>query len=253
VDPGRLRCGLSLFGNPRADHGSTTQHVLFHQARSIAQLSSRPMLEQRIQQHFIDSADLKYQAGPLLGKPISQAMQALLACVTSGGKILACGAGVSGFLAAQFASQFVGRFERDRPELAAIALPGDATDPMADTPEALDVDRFARQVRALGQAGDVLLALSASGQSAAVLAAVEAAHARDMTVVALLGNAASTGSGTGGAVGRALRETDVQVCVPHERAARIHEVHLLALHCLCDGVDAQLLGDQDSDSSLLSV
>ena len=84
------------------------------------------MLEQRIQQHFIDSADLKYQAGPLLGKPISQAMQALLACVTSGGKILACGAGVSGFLAAQFASQFVGRFERDRPELAAIALPGDA-------------------------------------------------------------------------------------------------------------------------------
>ncbi|VTU13237.1 MULTISPECIES: SIS domain-containing protein [unclassified Variovorax] len=201
------------------------------------------MLEQRIQQHFIDSADLKYQAGPLLGKPISQAMQALLACVTSGGKILACGAGVSGFLAAQFAAQFVGRFERDRPELGAIALPGDATDPAADTADALDADRFARQVRALGQAGDVLLALSASGQSAAVLAAVEAAHARDMTVVALLGNAA--GGAAGGAVGRALRETDVQVCVPHERAARIHEVHLLALHCLCDGVDAQLLGEQE--------
>ena len=211
------------------------------------------MLEQRIQQHFIDSADLKYQAGPLLGKPISQAMQALLACVTSGGKILACGAGVSGFLAAQFASQFVGRFERDRPELAAIALPGDPTDPAADTPDALDADRFARQVRALGQAGDVLLALSASGQSAAVLAAVEAAHARDMTVVALLGNAGNSGGGSGGAVGRALRETDVQVTVPHERAARIHEVHLLTLHCLCDGVDAQLLGDQDSDSSLLSA
>jgi D-sedoheptulose 7-phosphate isomerase len=209
------------------------------------------MLEQRIQQHFIDSADLKYQAGPLLEKPISQAMQALLACVTSGGKILACGAGVSGFLAAQFASQFVGRFERDRPELAAIALPGDATDPAADTPEALDVDRFARQIRALGQAGDVLLALSASGQSAAVLAAVDAAHARDMTVVALLGNAAGNGSVAGGAVGRALRETDVQVCVPHERSARIHEVHLLALHCLCDGIDAQLLGDQDTDSSML--
>jgi len=210
------------------------------------------MLEQRIQQHFIDSADLKYQAGPLLEKPISQAMQALLACVTSGGKILACGAGVSGFLAAQFASQFVGRFERERPELAAISLPGDATDPAADTPNALDADRFARQIRALGQAGDVLLALSASGQSAAVLAAVEAAHARDMTVVALLGNAANNGAGPGGAVGRALRETDVQVCVPHERSARIHEVHLLALHCLCDGVDAQLLGDQDTDSSVLS-
>ncbi len=196
------------------------------------------MLEQRIQQHFIDSADLKYQAGPLLSKPISQAMQALLACVTSGGKILACGAGVSGLLAAQFAAHFVGRFERDRPELGAIALPGDANDPAADTPAAVDADRFARQVRALGQAGDVLLVLSASGQSAAVLAAVEDAHGRDMTVVALLGS-------NGGAVGRALRETDVQVCVPHERAARIHEVHLLALHCLCDGVDAQLLGDQE--------
>lgn len=211
------------------------------------QLSSRPMLEQRIQQHFIDSADLKYQAGPLLSKPIAQAMQALLACVTSGGKVLACGSGVSGLLAAQFAAQFVGRFERERPELGAIALPGDTTDPAADTPDASDADRFARQVRALGQAGDVLLTLSASGQSAAVLAAVEAAHARDMTVVALLGNAAGSGasSSPGGAVGRALRETDVQVCVPHERSARIHEVHLLALHCLCDGVDAQLLGEQE--------
>ncbi|MDP9901304.1 SIS domain-containing protein [Variovorax ginsengisoli] len=196
------------------------------------------MLEQRIQQHFIDSADLKYQAGPLLSKPISQAMQALLACVTSGGKILACGAGVSGLLAAQFAAHFVGRFERDRPELGAIALPGDANDPAADTPAVADADRFARQVRALGQAGDVLLVISASGQSGAVLAAVQDAHGRDMTVVALLGS-------NGGPVGRALRETDVQVCVPHERAARIHEVHLLALHCLCDGVDAQLLGDQE--------
>ncbi|MDM0115704.1 SIS domain-containing protein [Variovorax sp. J22R133] len=196
------------------------------------------MLEQRIQQHFIDSADLKYQTGPLLSKPVSQAVQALLACVTSGGKILACGAGVSGLVAAQFAAHFIGRFERDRPELAAIALEPDAADPLADTPDAADPDRFARQVRALGQAGDVLLAVSATGQSASVLAATEAAHAREMTVVALLG-------GNGGAVGRALRETDVQVCVPHERAARVHEVHLLTLHCLCDGVDAQLLGEQE--------
>jgi D-sedoheptulose 7-phosphate isomerase len=217
------------------------------------------MLEQRIQQHFIDSADLKYQAGPVLSKPISQAMQAILACVTSGGKVLACGAGVSGLLAAQFAAQFVGRFERERPELGAIALSGDSTDPAADTADALDADRFARQVRALGQAGDLLLALSASGQSAAVLAAVTAAHERDMTVVALLGNAnagtaaapGSGHSGTGGIIGRALRETDVQISVPHERAARIHEVHLLVLHCLCDGVDAQLLGEQESDAPSL--
>jgi len=195
------------------------------------------MLEQRIQQHFIDSADLKYQAGPLLSKPVSLAMQALLACVTSGGKILACGAGVSGLLSAHFAAHFVGRFERERPELAAVSLEAEGADPQADTPDAADPDRFARQVRALGQAGDVLLALSASGNAAAVLAAAEAAHAREMTVVALLG-------GNGGMVGRALRDTDVQVCVPHERAARVHEVHLLVLHCLCDGIDAQLLGEE---------
>ncbi|MBU1441328.1 MAG: SIS domain-containing protein [Gammaproteobacteria bacterium] len=212
------------------------------------------MLEQRIQQHFIDSEGLIFQAGPLLSKPIAQAMQALLACVTSGGKVLACGAGVSGLLAAQFAAQFVGRFERERPELGAIALPGDNFDLSADTADSGDLDRFARQVRALGQAGDLLLTLSASGQSGAVLAAVQAAHARDMSVVALLGHASGTpggggggvSGGTGGAIGRALRETDVQVCVPHERAARVHEVHLIVLHCLCDGVDAQLLGDPDS-------
>jgi D-sedoheptulose 7-phosphate isomerase len=163
---------------------------------------------------------------------------------------------VSGLLAAQFAAQFVGRFERERPELGAIALPGDTTDPEADSASATDVDRFARQVRALGQAGDVLLALSASGQSASVLAAVAAAHERDMTVVALLGNAvsgapsapAAGSSGSGGAIGRALRETDVQISVPHERAARIHEIHQIALHCLCDGVDAQLLGEQEASS-----
>ena len=123
-------------------------------------------------------------------------------------------------------------------------LPGDATDPLADTPDAAEPDRFARQVRALGQAGDVLLAISASSTSASVLAAVSAAHERDMTVVALLGNA----TGHAGTIGRALRETDVQVSVPHDRAARVHEVHLLALHCLCDGVDAQLLGEQEAST-----
>ncbi len=215
------------------------------------------MLEQRIQQHFIDGADLKYQAGPVLSKPLAQAMQAVLACVTSGGKILACGAGVSGVLAQQFAAHFVGRFERERPELAALALTSDLADPAADGADALEREVFARQVRALGQAGDVLLCFSPSGQSAAVLAAVLAAHEREMTVVALTGGASglragsglsaqgAKGSSNGGSVGRSLRETDVHVCVPSERVARIHEVHLLALHCLCDGVDAQLLGEQE--------
>lgn len=213
------------------------------------------MLEQRVQQHFIDCADLHYQAGPALGKSLAQGVQALLACITSGGKVLACGAGVSGLLAQQFAAHFVGRFERERPELAALALIGDPLDVQADTASAADPDLLARQVRALGQAGDVLLCCSASGRSATVLAAVAAAHEREMTVIALSGgatpSAAALASGAearpGGAdLGRTLRETDVHISVPAERAARIHEVHLVALHCLCDGVDSTLLGEQEN-------
>jgi D-sedoheptulose 7-phosphate isomerase len=196
------------------------------------------MLEQRIQQHFIDSADLKYQAAQLLSKPIAAAVQAMLACVTSGGKVLACGNGGSAADAQHFAAEFVGRFERERPELGAIAL---TTDSSILTAIANDYDFnaiFAKQVRALGLPGDVLLAISTSGNSANVLAAMEAAHEREMTVVAL------TGKG-GGKMGAALRETDVHICVPHDRTARIQEVHLLVLHCLCDGVDTQLLGEQE--------
>lgn len=200
------------------------------------------MVEQRLQQHFIDSADLKYQAGPVLSKPLGLAVQALLAGVTSGRKVLACGAGISGLLAAQFAAQFVGRFERERPSLAALALPCIPDDPLADTRQCADAAGLARHVRALGEAGDVLLAISPRGESAAVLAAAAAAHERDMCVIALTGG---VGSGAGGALGRALRETDVQVCVPHDRLSRIHEVHLVLLHCLCDAVDAQLLGEQE--------
>jgi D-sedoheptulose 7-phosphate isomerase len=196
------------------------------------------MLEQRIQQHFVDSADLKYQAAQALTKPIAAAVQAILASVTSGGKVLACGNGGSAADAQHFSAEFVGRFERERPELGAIAL---TTDSSILTAVGNDYDFnqiFSKQVRALGQAGDVLLALSTSGNSANVLAAVEAAHEREMTVVAL------TGRG-GGRMGQLLRETDVHICVPHERTARIQEVHILAIHCICDGVDSQLLGDQE--------
>ncbi len=207
----------------------------------MARVSSFSMLEQRIQQHFVDSADLKYQAAQTLTKPIAAAIQAVLASVTSGGKVLACGNGGSAADAQHFAAEFVGRFERERPELGAIAL---TTDSSILTAIANDYDYnqiFAKQVRALGQPGDVLLAISTSGNSANVLAAVEAAHGREMTVVAL------TGRG-GGRMAQALRETDVHVCVPHERTARIQEVHLLAIHCICDGVDAQLLGDQEPNA-----
>ena len=199
------------------------------------------MLEQRIEQQFIDSADLKYQSAQTLSKPIAAAVGALLMCVTGGDKVMACGNGGSAADAQHFAAEFVGRFERERPELGAIAL---STDSSIITAIANDYNFdqiFSKQVRALGQPGDVLLAISTSGNSRNVLAAIEAAHERDLIVVAL------TGKG-GGKITQLLRETDVHICVPHDRTARIQEVHLLVLHCLCDGVDSQLLGEQENPS-----
>ena len=199
------------------------------------------MLEQRIEQQFIDSADLKYQSAQTLSKPIAAAVGALLMCVTGGGKVMACGNGGSAADAQHFAAEFVGRFERERPELGAIALSTDSSILTAIANDYHFDQIFSKQVRALGQPGDVLLAISTSGNSRNVLAAIEAAHERDLIVVAL------TGKG-GGKIAQVVRETDVHVCVPHERTARIQEVHLLVLHCLCDGVDSQLLGEQENPS-----
>ena len=190
------------------------------------------MLEQRIQQHFIDSADLKYQSAEVLSQPIAAAIQAILACVTSGCKVLACGG--TGADAQHFAAHFVGRFERERPGLAALAL-SNVVQPQGDSASNIS-HIFARQVRALGQAGDVLLTLCSNDTAPGVREAIAAAHACDMSVVALSG---------GGGLEVTLRETDVQICVPHTRAARIEEVHILVLHCICDGIDAQLLGEQE--------
>jgi len=198
-----------------------------------------PMLEQRIQQQFFDSADLKYAAAEILSRPIADAVSALVGCITAGGKVLACGNGGSASDAQHFAAEFIGRFERERPGLAAIAL---TTDSSILTALGNDYDFasiFSKQVQALGAPGDVLLAITTSGNSANVLAAVEAARTKDMTVIALTGR-------NGGKMREALTETDVHICVPHERTARIQEVHILVVHCLCDAVDLQLLGEQDN-------
>jgi D-sedoheptulose 7-phosphate isomerase len=195
------------------------------------------MLEQRIQQHFFDSADLKYAAAEVLAKPIADAVGTLMGCITSGGKVLVCGNGGSAADAQHFAAEFVGRFERERPGLAAIAL---TTDSSILTAVGNDYDFnaiFSKQVQAIGSPGDVLLAITTSGNSANVLAAVEAAHAKEMAVIALTGR-------DGGKMRKLLLETDVHICVPHERTARIQEVHLLVVHCLCDAVDLQLLGSE---------
>ena len=193
-------------------------------------------LTPRIRQHFVDSAELKRSAADALAPLIARAAGVVTECLLADGKVLACGNGGSASDAQHFAAELVGRFERERPELPAISL---ATDTSLLTAVANDYafeQVFAKQVRALGAHGDVLLAISTSGNSPNVVAAVDAAHEREMRIVAL------TGRG-GGAIGAMLREGDVHVCVPHERTARIQEVHLLAIHCLCDAIDTTLLGE----------
>ena len=192
----------------------------------------RAMLELRIQQHFIDSADLHYQVSESLAKPVDAAVQAVLACVTGGGKVLVAGLGPSHTLAQYFTALLVGGFERERPGLAALALQQEVPWPVSSAPD----QALSRQVHALGLAGDALVLISVDGEEPALAQAVMAAHDRDMTVLALTG-------GSGGALARALRETDVHVCVAHERRARVREVQQLVLHCLCDGIDTQLLGE----------
>ena len=195
-------------------------------------------LIERISQHFQDSAQTKLDAMELLAAPISEAVQTMVACLVNDGKILACGNGGSAGDAQHFAAELVGRFEAERQELAAIALTTDSSILTAVANDyAFDVV-FAKQVRALGRAGDVLLAISTSGNSVNVIKAIEAAHDNDMSVVAL------TGRG-GGKIGQMLREGDIHLCVPAERTARIQETHLLAIHCLCDGIDCLLLGVEE--------
>lgn len=187
-----------------------------------------PMLEQRIQQHFFDSADLRYQAAESLARPLADAAQAVFGCFTAGGKLLVGGIGASALLVPVAATLLVGRFERDRPGLAAVALAGPGG---GDVGAALE-----RQVRALGQPGDMLLLFDSSPTAAAAVV-VEAAHALEMSVVLLAGQ---------GPLPAGPTETDVFVTAPHEREARVVELHLLMLQCLCDAVDVQLMGDQDT-------
>jgi D-sedoheptulose 7-phosphate isomerase len=189
----------------------------------------------RIIGHFNESAKLKLDVAELLAPAIASAAQQLLQCVLRDGKVLSCGNGGSAGDAQHFSSEMVNRFELDRPGLAAIAL---STDTSTITSIANDFSFeqiFARQVSALGHPGDVLLAISTSGNSANVIAAAEAARDRDMTVIALTGR-------DGGRLAEQLSDRDVLICVPAESTARIQEIHLLTIHCLCDAVDNALLG-----------
>jgi len=191
------------------------------------------VIQSRIAAHFAESANLKLAASQALTEPLARAAQILVDTLRGGGKILSCGNGGSAADAQHFAAELVNRFEMERPPLAAIAL---STDTSSLTSIANDYSYqqvFSKPLRAIGRRGDALLAISTSGNSANVLDAIHAAHELGVRVVALTGNG-------GGKMGAALRPEDAHVCVPHGKTARIQEVHLLCIHCLCDAIDTLL-------------
>ena len=198
-------------------------------------------LSERIRQHFEDSVSVKLAALERLEAPLHDAINLLVAALGNNNKLLICGNGGSAADSQHFAAELVGRLERERPELAAISLATDIAILTAIGNDYSFEDIFAKQVRALGQPNDVLVAISTSGNSGNVVAAVTVAQQRGMRVLALTGNA-------GGLIGTLLRTDDVHLCVPAERTMRIQEVHILLIHCLCDGIDAILLGDDKGAS-----
>jgi D-sedoheptulose 7-phosphate isomerase len=189
----------------------------------------------RISQQFEDSVRVKQAAVEAMAGPIARAVELMVQSLLANGKIMACGNGGSAADSQHFAAELLNRFEMERPGLAAIALTTDTSTLTSIANDYAYEQIFAKQVRALGQPNDVLLAISTSGNSPNVIEAIQAAHERDTKVVAL------TGRG-GGRIADLLREGDVELCVPAERTSRIQEVHLLTLHCLCDGIDCLLLG-----------
>ena len=198
------------------------------------------MNTQRILAHFQESAELKMKSATLLAQPISQAIELMFNALSNGNKILACGNGGSAGDAQHFAAELVGRFERGRFPLPAIALTTDTSIITAVGNDYSFNEIFSKQVQAFGQAGDILLAISTSGNSGNVVAAVEAALEREMRIVALTGK-------DGGKLGQMLTDADVHINVPHSRTARIQEVHLVAIHSICDGLDVALFGEEDAN------
>jgi D-sedoheptulose 7-phosphate isomerase len=192
-------------------------------------------LAARVTAQFAESAKLKLESSPLLVAPLTRAATVMAEALRQGGKVLACGNGGSAADAQHFAAELVNRFEMERPPLAAVALTTDSSNLTSIANDYAWVQVFSKQVRALGRRGDVLLAISTSGNSANVIEAIGVAHELGLRVVALTGNG-------GGKMGPLLGAADVHVCVPHKTTARIQEVHLLGLHCICDGIDFQLFG-----------
>lgn len=195
-------------------------------------------LAARIQHQFTDSIAAKQAALGPMAAPIEAAIRLMSTTLKHDGKIMACGNGGSAADSQHFAAELLNRFEKERPPLAAIALSTDTSTLTSIANDYRYEDVFAKQVQALGRKGDVLLAISTSGNSPNVIEAIKVAHAKGVRVVAL------TGKG-GGKMTALLAADDIHLCVPADRTARIQEVHLVCIHCLCDGIDALLLGETE--------
>jgi D-sedoheptulose 7-phosphate isomerase len=194
-------------------------------------------LDKRISQHFAEAVQLKLQAVKVLAEPLRLAAERMVQSLMNEGKILACGNGGSAADAQHFSAELLNRFEMERPPLAAIALTTDSST-LTSIANDYDYDQiFSKQIRALGQPDDLLLAISTSGNSRNMLEAIHAAHERQMGVIALSGRG-------GGTMAELLDQDDIHICVPHTNTARIQEVHILCLHCLCDVIDCLLLGGE---------
>ncbi len=189
----------------------------------------------RVTENFSESAHLKLECMDALAGPIAAAAQRMVDCLKDDGKILACGNGGSAADAQHFSSELLNRFEKERPGLACVALTTDSSTLTSIANDYAYDQVFSKQVRALGHAKDMLLAISTSGNSKNVIAAITAAQESGMQVVALTGR-------DGGSIAELIGENDVHICVPAQSTARIQEVHLLTIHCLCDAIDCLLLG-----------
>ncbi len=192
---------------------------------------------ERIRRHFSESAELIGRAGDSLADPIARAAEIMTRCLLGERKILVCGNGGSAADAQHFSSEMLNRFEMERPGLPALALTTDTSTLTSIANDYHFSEVFAKQIRALGQGGDVLLAISTSGRSANILNAIFAAHERDMSVVVLSGR-------DGGDVPSQLCPDDVEIRAEAYTTSRIQEVHGLVIHCLCNLIDCQLLGPE---------
>jgi D-sedoheptulose 7-phosphate isomerase len=191
-------------------------------------------LRARASQHFLDSIAVKQAAEKILPEQVALGIVAMTNCLRAGGKVMACGNGGSAADAQHFAAELIGRFERERQELAAIALTTDTSILTAVGNDYSYDEIFAKQVRGLGKKGDILIGISTSGNSKNVVRAIEAAKKMGIQIIALTGNG-------GGKIASLLDANDIHLCAPSTRTARIQETHLVLLHALCDGVDHLLL------------